>query len=65
VVLVEGRLEHITGVGEQARENLRARLSDAGRRVTQALAVRIFPDREEQFSDCSLSSHDVDAPARD
>jgi hypothetical protein len=54
MILVERLVEHRVRVHVQAREDLGVRAGDPGRRLAQALAVRVLPDREQQLTDRGL-----------
>jgi hypothetical protein len=61
MVLVECHLEHVTGIGEQAGEDLPVRPRDSGRGVAQAIALGVLADGEQQFSHGTLGAADVHA----
>src|SRR5918997_1491339 len=49
VVLVERAVEHLVRLGVEPLEDLRVRPGHPGRRVPQAFAVGILPDRDQQL----------------
>jgi hypothetical protein len=59
---VEGGGEHILGTHMEATKNLGITARNTRRRICQALAVWIFTDRNEQFSDRFFDSSRVVRP---
>jgi hypothetical protein len=64
VVLVEGRLENLVGLDEQAAEDLFVRARDAFRGCLQPLAIGVLADRDEQLTDGRGRPVEVDLPLR-
>jgi len=64
VVFLEDRGEDLGRVDAQPGEDLRVGAGDPGRRLPEALAVGVFPDRGEDLPDGPLDPGQVDGVLR-
>ena len=62
VILVEHGVQDALGLGVEPGEHLAVGARDAGRRVLQALSIRVFADRVEQLADRGLGALLVEGP---
>jgi hypothetical protein len=65
VVLVECRLEYVTGIGEQAGEDLPVRAYDSSRCVAKTLTIWVLADCEQQLAHSGLGAANVHARERE
>ncbi|SIN41588.1 Uncharacterised protein [Mycobacteroides abscessus subsp. abscessus] len=56
MLLVEGGVQHGIRIGVEPGENLLVRTRDAGRCIRQAMPIRVFTHRIEQFTDRGLGT---------
>src|SRR5699024_12154567 len=63
VVLREGLMKLCRGISVEASKDLRIRACNSRRGFYKTLAVRVFANRKEQFTNCCFSALVVKRPA--